>query len=108
MIVMVVDDEKLSRETTAQQLRGAGYTALIAADAAAALALLERNSVDVVLADLRMPGTDGLALLDQIKQRFPAVEVLIMTAYATVESAVAAMHAGAADYLTKPFRFPEL
>jgi len=108
MSVLVVDDEKISRETSAQQLRGAGYSARVAADAASAVALLERISVDVVLTDLRMPGGDGLALLDQINQRFPTIDVLIMTAYGTVETAVAAMHAGAADYLTKPFRFSEL
>ena len=106
--VLVVDDEAISRETTAQQLEEAGYWARAAESASAALALMDQHRVDVVLSDVRMPGTDGLALLDLIKQRVPKVEVLLMTAYGSVETAVAAMQAGAADYITKPFRFPEL
>lgn len=106
--VLVVDDEAICRETTTEQLHDAGYWARAAASAEAALAVMNKHAVDVVLSDVRMPGTDGLALLEQIKRRAPEVEVLLMTAFGSVETAVAAMRAGAADYITKPFRFPEL
>ena len=63
---------------------------------------------DVVLCDLRMPGLDGIELLRTIGQQHPGVDVVVMTAYGTVETAVTAIRNGAADYLTKPFRFQEL
>ena len=74
-----------------------------AADGRAALAILERSTFDVVIADLRMPKLDGLALLAQIKAKDPTIEVILMTAYGTTPSAVAAMKLGACEYLTKPF-----
>ena len=74
-----------------------------AADGRAALAILERSTFDVVIADLRMPKLDGLALLAQIKAKDPTIEVILMTAYGTIPSAVAAMKLGACEYLTKPF-----
>ncbi len=106
--VIVVDDDRLCRQTTRQQLRVAGYVAEAAESAAAALALLDAQPWDVVLTDLRMPRMDGVALMREIKRAFPGVDVILMTAHGTVESAVAAMHEGAVDYLTKPFRFQEL
>jgi len=106
--VLVVDDERISRHTTAQQLRAASYTTDEAEDGRAALALLKARRWDVVLTDLRMPEMDGLALLRTIKESHPAVDVLLMTAFGTVETAVEAMRAGAFDYLVKPFRFTEL
>ncbi len=106
--VLVVDDERLSRETTARQLRAAGYEAQACADGATAEAALEGGPWDVVLCDIRMPGMDGIELLRRTRRRHPDVDVLLMTAYGTVESAVEAMREGAADYLTKPFHFREL
>ncbi|MCC6527702.1 MAG: sigma-54-dependent Fis family transcriptional regulator [Polyangiaceae bacterium] len=106
--VLVVDDERISRQTTVVQLTEAGYQAEAASGSEEALARLEAARWDLVLSDLRMPGADGLGLLAEIRARFPAVEVILMTAYGTVETAVQAMQHGAADYLTKPFRFAEL
>jgi DNA-binding NtrC family response regulator len=106
--VLVVDDEQISRETTGQQLRDAGYEAYTAASAEIALAMMTSHPIDIVLTDLRMPGMTGLELLAQLRDRAPGSDVLLMTAYGSVESAVSAMRAGAVDYLTKPFRFPEL
>ncbi len=106
--VLVVDDERISRQTTAEQLQGVGYIAEAAENAYAALKRLRERSWDVVLTDLRMPGMDGLDLLSELRRDFPATAVVLMTAYATVETAVSAMQQGAADYLTKPFSFAEL
>jgi len=106
--VLVVDDEKISRRTTVQRLRGAGYQAEEAENAFVALELLAATTRDVVLTDLRMPGMDGLALMRETRARSPETEVIVMTAFGSVETAVLAMQQGAADYLTKPFSFAEL
>ena len=74
-----------------------------ASDGRAALAMLERATFDLVIADLRMPKLDGLALLAQTKAKDPTIEVILMTAYGTIPSAVAAMKLGACEFLTKPF-----
>ena len=106
--VLVVDDERLSRETALRQLRQAGYEADAVENGYRALDCLQTQPWDVVLCDLRMPGIDGMELLQTIAQQHPGVDVVVMTAYGTVETAVAAIKHGAADYLTKPFRFQEL
>jgi len=106
--VLVVDDERLSRETTTQQLHEAGYEAEAVENAFQALQQLEENRWDVVLTDLRMPTMDGLEFLKKVRQNSSDVEVILMTAYGTVETAVVAMREGAADFLTKPFSFHEL
>jgi DNA-binding NtrC family response regulator len=106
--VLVVDDEQISRRSTKQQLEAAGYTAEAVENAYAALERLEATPWDVVVTDLRMPGMDGIEFLREAKKRRSEIDVVVMTAYGTVETAVAAMREGAADYLTKPFRFPEL
>jgi DNA-binding NtrC family response regulator len=106
--VLVVDDERISRQSTKQQLEAAGYTAEAVENAYAALERLEAAPWDVVVTDVRMPGMDGIEFLREVRRRRSEIDVVVMTAYATVETAVAAMREGAADYLTKPFRFPEL
>ena len=108
LTVLVVDDERLSRETTTQQLREAGYKTEAVENAFQALQQLEEDRWDVVLTDLRMPTMDGLEFLKKVKQNSPDVEAILMTAYGTVETAVAAMREGATDFLTKPFSFHEL
>ncbi len=106
--VLVVDDEKLSRQTMVAQLLAAGVTAEACENAFVAAKRLDEAPWDVVVTDLRMPGQDGLTFLSETKRRHPDVDVIVMTAYGTVETAVQAMHGGAADYVTKPFSFPEL
>jgi DNA-binding NtrC family response regulator len=106
--VMVVDDERISRHTTVQQLEQAGYAAAAAENAYVALERLGAGGWDVALVDLRMPGMNGLELLQELRARHPSVEVIVMTAHGTVQTAVAAMRQGAVDYLTKPFCFDEL
>jgi len=106
--VLVVDDDRVSRESTARRLRKLGYLADAAENAFVGLQRLSTEPWDVVLTDLRMPTMDGLRLLREIKRRCPEAAVVLMTAYATVKDAVAAMRDGAADFLAKPFDFEEL
>src|SRR6266508_4625669 len=94
--VLVVDDEKISRQVTVQQLHAAGYEAEAVENAYAALDRLKSGTWDVVLTDLKMPGMDGIGLLNDIRLRLPGVEVILMTAFGSVQTAVAAMHGGAA------------
>ena len=93
--VLVVDDDQLICASTTKQLEAAGFETASAASAAEALELLASGDWGVVLSDLRMPGMDGISLLVEIKQRFPGIEVILMTAYGSVESAVTALHQGA-------------
>ena len=106
--ILVVDDEKNIRNHLATYIRGKGHAVETAADAAAALAVLDRGAVDVVVSDVRMAGMNGLALLGEIHRRGSDVVVILMTAYATVPQAVEAMRAGAYDYLVKPFSLDQV
>ena len=106
--VLVVDDERLARMTTRRQLEAAGFEAAMADTGHRALDLLDGERFDVLVTDMRMPGMDGIELLRRVRREHPQVAVILATAYATVETAVAAMREGAADYLSKPFPFEEL
>jgi DNA-binding NtrC family response regulator len=106
--ILVVDDEEVIASTLQEFLQGEGFEVGVAADAAAALALVERLEPDVALCDVQLPGLDGLELLDRLLQVRPETMVLMITAYATVENAVAAFRRGAQDYLMKPVIFDEL
>ncbi len=106
--LLVVDDQKNMRATTAMVLRQAGYLVDEAEDGAAALKRLEGDSYDVVLTDLRMPDVDGMEVLRTVRQVAPETEVIVMTAYGTIESAVEAMRRGAHDFIAKPFKEDEL
>jgi DNA-binding NtrC family response regulator len=102
--VLVVDDKENMRRLVARILADAGgYAVDEAEDGARALALVATRPYDVVVTDIRMPGADGFELLAAVKARDPAVEVVLMTGYATVQDAVRAMKRGAFDYLEKPF-----
>jgi DNA-binding NtrC family response regulator len=106
--VYVVDDERIIRVTLADELREAGYTVKEFAEPRAALSLLSDEPADFIISDLKMPGMDGVAFLQEVKTRYPSITVVMMTAYATVGSAVEAMKLGAADYLIKPFQPSEM
>ncbi len=106
--ILVVDDEPLKRITLQIELAENGYQVYEAADAQAARRILDSCPIDVVVSDVRMPGLSGLELLTYIKQTRPAVEVILMTAYATIDTAVLAIKRGAHDYITKPFTTQEL
>lgn len=106
--ILVVDDEPLKRITLQIELSEHGYEVYEAADALTARRIFEGKPIDVVVSDVRMPGLNGLDLLSQLKQIRPEVEVILMTAYATVDTAVLAIKRGAYDYITKPFTTQEL
>jgi two-component system, NtrC family, response regulator AtoC len=106
--VLVVDDEEIVRESLSGWLRKDGHDAVAAADGRAALDALRGERWDVVLVDLKMPGMDGLQLLEEARREGAAAVFVMMTAYATVDTAVSAMKLGAYDYLVKPFDPEEL
>ena len=99
----MVDDEPALRKSIARILGARGYEVATADDGQAGLEALERSQPDVLLTDLLMPRMSGLDLLQKAKQRWPDLEVVIMTAFADVDTAVSAVKAGAYDFLTKPF-----
>ncbi len=101
--VLVTEDDATQRDIIGDILTQSGYAVLRAASAAQAIDTLERETVDLLLTDLRMPERDGVALLRDVKRLRPETEVVVMTAHATVATAVDAMKEGAADYLEKPF-----
>ncbi len=106
--ILVIDDEKLKRVTLKTQLEDEGYKVETGENAFVGIEYLKKNSFDVVITDLRMPTMDGMTFLKEIKKLSPAIEVIMMTAYGTVENAVTAMKEGAYDYITKPFPYDEL
>ncbi len=101
--VLIVEDEELMRSILRQLIEGEGYQAFTADNAESALTVFSSNRIDVTLTDIKMSGRDGLALLDQIKAADEEAIVIVMTAYSSVDTAVAALRKGAYDYITKPF-----
>jgi len=101
--ILIVDDEKVVRESLGNWFRDEGYQSEVAESATVALEKLSQNNWDVFLLDIRMPGIDGLELQRKIREAHPEATIIIMTAYASVESAVEAMKQGAYDYVIKPF-----
>ncbi|HEX9619424.1 MAG TPA: sigma-54 dependent transcriptional regulator [Polyangiaceae bacterium] len=106
--VLIVDDEANARAALAEILREEGYGVETAADGFKALGKLETFPADLVLTDLKMPGMDGVELLQKLRATEGAPEVVVMTAFGAVETAVSAMREGAFDYLTKPLNTEEL
>ena len=106
--VLVVDDEVNARTALAELLRDEGYDVEMAADAFKALGKFESFAPDVVMTDLKMPGMDGIELVKKLRAEENPPAVVVMTAFGAVDTAVDAMRAGAADYLTKPLNFDEL
>jgi two-component system, NtrC family, response regulator PilR len=99
--VLVVDDERSMRELLSIVLRRDGYDVLIAEDGAAGLELLKRERVDILITDIRMPQMNGVDLLREAKRIAPDIVSIVMTAFASTETAVEALRLGAADYVTK-------
>jgi DNA-binding NtrC family response regulator len=106
--VMVVDDDEAVRKACCDIAGSMGCAVVGAGNATAAQAILKDHQIDLILLDLKLPGGGGMALLEQVKLLHPETAVVVMTAFATVASAVEAMRIGASDYLTKPFALEEL
>lgn len=106
--ILVVDDEQSMREFLAILLEREGYYVAQAENADVALKLLESDTYDLVVSDVSMPGLNGMALLERIKNTTPETAVLMITAYTTAEQAVEAMKLGAYDYIAKPFKVEEV
>lgn len=107
-LILVVEDDNALREAFKDTLEIAGYSVLEAENAGSALRLLERFDVDMMVSDVNMPGMDGVELLKKSRQLYKDLPVLLVTAYASIAKSVAAMQAGAVDYLVKPFEPPAL
>lgn len=106
--ILIVDDEPTIREACAEVARQAGMKAIAVASAEEALEILENSAVDIVLTDLMLQHISGLDLLKRVRDTSPAIPVIVLTQYGTIDSAVAATRLGAVDYVTKPFRIEEL
>jgi CheY-like chemotaxis protein len=108
LTVLVVDDEQIVLDSARKLLRRDPLQVVTAKSAAEGLALLEQGGIHVVLTDMMMPGMDGLEFTRRIKERWPALPVVMITGYATISTAMQAMKLGAFDYVAKPFTKAEL
>ncbi len=106
--ILIAEDESVLRQSLAELLSDEGYVVHQASDGKEAFGLILKQPVDLVLTDIRMPQMDGIELLAKLQQTAPQTPVIIVTAYGTVESAVAAMRSGAHDYLLKPVNFDDV
>src|SRR5881275_2012772 len=106
--ILVVDDEEIMREILETLLTREGYEVRLASSGAEGLELARAMPFDAAIVDIMMPGIDGIATLDELKRIDEDLAVIIITAYASVGSAISAMKAGAFDYITKPFKNDEV
>src|SRR6187431_632450 len=106
--VLVVDDEEIMREILETLLTREGYEVRVASSGAEGLELARALPFDAAIVDIMMPGLDGIATLDELRRLDEDLAVIIITAYGSIESAIAAMKAGAFDYITKPFKNEEV
>ncbi len=106
--ILVADDDPVARDLLAEVLSKEGYQVRVAAGGLECVELARSAAVDLALVDLRMPDLDGLEVLRQLLSLHPELPVLLLTAFATVETAIEAIRAGAYDYLSKPFRMEEI
>ncbi len=106
--ILIVDDEKVIQDSCRQILKKEGYKANVASDGKEALRMFKEELFHVVILDIRMSGMDGMEVLTKIKEESPETPVIIMTGFASIESAVDAIKSGAFDYLSKPFTPDEL
>ena len=101
-LLLLIDDEADIRDVTGLALRDAGYQVISAADGPSGLELCEGRRPQLVITDIRMPGMDGLKVLERIKTRHPEIEVIVATAFAEMDLAVRALRLDASDFITKP------
>lgn len=106
--ILIVDDEQTIRETLSEVLDEEGFASEMAGSGQEALNKVNKRDYDLVITDLKMPHMDGLALMERIKQQTPETSVMIITAYASLESAIQALRLGAYDYIIKPLDFDDV
>ena len=106
--ILVIDDDKYIRDACSQILNRNKYNVIEAEDGYKGLELLKKQDFDIIILDLKMPGIDGMTVLKRIMNNYPGIVVIVITGFATVESAVEAMKIGANDFLPKPFSPDEL
>src|SRR6516162_1557991 len=106
--ILIIDDDKNHADVVSESLERVGYDCVIATSGAAGSRRIESDSFDVILTDLRMPDMDGLSILRKVKQEGITAEVIVITGYGDVKTAVDAIKQGAANYLTKPIDLAEL
>ncbi|MCP2518942.1 sigma-54 dependent transcriptional regulator [Candidatus Aminicenantes bacterium AC-708-M15] len=106
--ILIVDDEKSILDLLSMVFKKEGYNVYTALSSQRALELLDERDIDLVITDIKMPGMSGLSLLTHIKENYPDVPVIMITAYGSTREAVQALKAGALDYITKPFDIDEL
>jgi two-component system response regulator HydG len=106
--ILVVDDEKEMAEMLGDGLADLGYRVTVSSSGEEAVLRLRGEPFDALLTDLRMPGTDGLALLAEARRASPGLPVIVMTAYGAIDSARESIRRGASHHLTKPFKLDEL
>jgi DNA-binding NtrC family response regulator len=105
---LFVDDETEYLQTAIKRMKKRGMNVIGVSSGAAALEILAEQAMDVVVMDMRMPGMDGIQALREIKQRYPLIEVIMLTGHASMEAAIQGMELGAFDYLMKPIDIDEL
>lgn len=106
--VLIVDDEKNVVNLLDKMLKKLGYNTYCAFNGKEALDIIDRNQIDIVISDIRMPEIDGMNLLKKVKEIDPTIEVILMTAFATLETAIEALRIGARDYIIKPFNLEDI
>jgi DNA-binding NtrC family response regulator len=106
--ILIAEDEEITLKQLLYALKKEGYEAVGAKNGLEALDLIEREYFDVLITDVKMPGMSGIELLERVKEKYPAIEVLVITGFGSIDSAVEAMKKGAYEYITKPFNLDEL
>lgn len=106
--ILIADDEAMIRDSIAEYLDSEGYDTQTASDGESALEIIKNGNIDILISDVRMPGMDGIGLIKKVSTYASDTLVILMTAFASVETAIQALRSGAADYMLKPLDFEEL
>ena len=106
--ILVVDDEQIIRESLSFVLKNEGFTVAESSNGKEALERQEAEPFDIIITDIEMPHMKGVELLKHVRQRTPQTSVIIVTAFGSVETAIAALREGAADYILKPLNFDDV
>jgi ATP-dependent Lon protease len=106
--ILVVDDEQIARKNLDHILKKEGYIVVMAASGAEALEQIETSTFDVVLTDVRMENISGFDVLEKTKSKYPEIEVIMVTAYASTDSAIESLKKGAFQYIAKPFKINDI